>query len=264
MCQEMMRAEIWLQESLSSQGGIEELAVRMGYSTSQIRRRFRHCFGISPGVYRDRLRLEKAARLLIHTPEGISQIARLCGYCNHSAFSRAFHRRYGQTPRRYRQSMRLRLNRQRRGIPAFPFRVTELPARQAVLTRLYDPPGELEDLTGWRSHAQGAEVLPPQLGEAPPLAIFHDQPLESSLPRLDLGVQLPDEPLNLALPPTFRLMRLPAQRHACLRLEHSRELRSAMLFMTCRGITGEGETLSGDPPHLVQEDSELELRIPLL
>ncbi|EWG97859.1 helix-turn-helix transcriptional regulator [Halomonas sp. BC04] len=94
MFNEMMRAEIWLQDHLSSHEGIDDLANRLGYSTSQVRRKFKQRFGVSPSAYRDILRLEKAARLLALTPYRISTIAVRSGYHNHSAFSRAFQRRY--------------------------------------------------------------------------------------------------------------------------------------------------------------------------
>lgn len=264
MGQDMMRAEIWLQDTLDCQRGIEELARRMGYSASQVRRRFRRRFGLSPGAYRDRLRLEKAARLLLHTPRDIHHIATACGYRNHSAFSRAFQRRYGHPPRRYRQAKRLQLHRQRRGLPAFAFRIAQLPTRHAALTRLYHRGEGLADLQGWQAHAPDTDALPTQIDKAPPIAIYHDQLLASSLPRIDLGVQLHHADVNLALPPSFRLMRLPAQRHACLRLESTRQLGAAVLYMASRGISGEGEPLSGDSPHLIQADGALELRIPLL
>ena len=102
MFNEMMRAEIWLEETLASGESLEELAARLGYSSSQVRRRFRQCFGLSPSAYRESLRLEKAARLLTFTPRGVREIAGRCGYTNHSAFSRAFQRRYHQSPREFR------------------------------------------------------------------------------------------------------------------------------------------------------------------
>lgn len=264
MSTDMMRAEIWLQETLGTQRGIEELASRMGYSSSQIRRRFRSCFGLSPGAYRDRLRLEWAARLLIHTPTEIRHVATVCGYRNHSAFSRAFQRHYGQTPRHYRQSHRLHLNRQRHGLVPFGYKVRQLPARQAVLTRLYATSRALDDLRLWQRHVRDAGILPAPLASATAIAILHDQPLASDLPRLDLGVQIPgDSGGSLALPPTFRLQQLPAHPYACLRLEHRDQLRPALLYMACQGIAPGGRPLSGEPPQLLKRHNSLELRVPL-
>ncbi len=264
MCQDMMRAEVWLQETLSSQQGIEELARKMGYSSSQVRRRFRHYFGLSPGAYRDRLRLEKAARLLIHTSNDINQIAGACGYQNHSAFSRAFQRYYGQPPRRYRQTLRVSLKRRLDDVEDFPYRILERPPTKAVLTRLYRPSRVQNDLRDWLRHTEGAESLPARLGEATPVAIIHDRPLEGSLPRLDLGVELPTNHASPALPPTFRLLHLPSQRYASLRLTDVGQLDAAVLSLACRGVSGEGEPLNGEPPLLRQVDDELELQVPLL
>ncbi|MBB3142056.1 helix-turn-helix transcriptional regulator [Halomonas organivorans] len=263
MCQDMMRAEIWLQETLDSQQGIEELATRMGYSSSQIRRRFRKRFGVSPGTYRDQLRLEKAARLLIHTPQNISHIAAVCGYRNHSAFSRAFQRYYGDTPRHYRQRLRLTLQRQCSDSTTFSYRIRELPRRQAVLTRLYHPQ-PLENLHGWQRHTWGAEDLPSALNQASPLAVFHDQPIAGALPRLDLGVAVDDTTSHLALPPTFRLQNLPARRLACITLDSTQQVDSAVLDLACRSLAGSGAPLNGEAPQLLQEHGVLELRIPLL
>lgn len=264
MCQDMMRAEIWLQDTMGSQQGIEELAGKMGYSSSQVRRRFRHYFGLSPGAYRDRLRLEKAARMLIHTPCNINQIAGLCGYQNHSAFSRAFQRHYGQPPRRYRQGLRVSLKRRLNDTEEFSYQVRELPPRKTVLTRLYRPEGLHDNLRDWLRHTHGAEALPARLDSDTPVAILHDHPLEGALPRLDLGVQLRGDSASLALPPAFRVLHLPAQRYACLHLQHARQLDAAVLHMACRGVTGKSEPLSGEPPLLLQADDDLELHIPLL
>ncbi|WLI73698.1 helix-turn-helix domain-containing protein [Halomonas alkalicola] len=137
MFNEMMRAEIWLQETLASGESLEELAARLGYSSSQVRRRFRQCFGLSPSAYRESLRLEKAARLLTFTPRGVREIAGRCGYTNHSAFSRAFQRRYRQTPREFRLNRHRALRASRP--PALTLEPTlhTLPPRTAVVTRCY-------------------------------------------------------------------------------------------------------------------------------
>ncbi|MGQ7249446.1 helix-turn-helix transcriptional regulator [Halomonas sp. V046] len=265
MFNEMMRAEIWLQETLDSQLSIEDLATRMGYSSSQVRRRFRQSFGISPSAYRDMLRLEKAARLLIHTPHGVHDIARRCGYRNHSAFTRAFQRRYRVAPREYRQNQRLELYRQRHNLPHFSVKMADLPLRRAAVTRLYQPPEIIENLDNWQRNADGAYDLPARLTNAAPIAILHDHPLASEAPRIDLGVHVDEEHAHrLALPLPFRLVMMPAQRHACIALEDSSHLTSAMLFMACRGLSEHGVYLSGEAPQLVKSKYGLELRLPLL
>jgi transcriptional regulator GlxA family with amidase domain len=53
--------------------------------------------------YSAELRLELARRLLAETDHQIQLIGERVGYVNAGDFSRAFSRRYGQSPRQYRQ-----------------------------------------------------------------------------------------------------------------------------------------------------------------
>lgn len=63
----MSRAEIWLQDTLDQSLSIEDLANHLGYSASQIRRQFRHCFNTSPSSLSD-LRLMDELRRGFFTP----------------------------------------------------------------------------------------------------------------------------------------------------------------------------------------------------
>ncbi|MFY0990159.1 helix-turn-helix transcriptional regulator [Halomonas sp. C05BenzN] len=266
MFNEMMRAEIWLQETLASDLGIEDLARRLGYSSSQVRRRFRQHFGMSPGAYRDRLRLEKAARLLVHTPHGVSRIAEMCGYRNHSAFSRAFHRRYTRSPREYRRRQRWCMRKNEwAAATGFPVELRDMPPRDAIVTRRYASSRTLDDPSEWKHPLEDGEPLPPRLSEAIPIALLHDQPLDSELPRLDLGVQVAHgEAADLALPLPFRLVELPARRHACVPLEQISQLPAAVHFVLGRTLPEQGEHLNGEPPLLLDTPAGLELQLPLL
>lgn len=87
----MTRAEIWLQDTLDKSLGIEDFANPIGYSFSQVRRRFRQCFHFSPSAKRGAWNVRSYylhLRLF-----NIAQIAIRCGYHSHSSFSRAFQRR---------------------------------------------------------------------------------------------------------------------------------------------------------------------------
>lgn len=266
MFNEMMRAEIWLQETLESQLGIEDLAQRLGYSSSQVRRRFRQSFGMSPGAYRDMLRLEKAARLLVHTPHGVRMIAEQCGYRNHSAFSRAFQRRYQRSPRDFRRAERLQL---RKAGPvagqAFPVELRRTPTREAVVTRLYAPSTTIDAPTEWQQHLDSTDMLPNRLGEATPIAILHDQPLVSDMPRTDLGVQVAHgATTDMALPLPFRMIELPARRCACITFSHMEQLPGAMRFLVGHSLPQRGEHLNGEAARLLHTPAGLELQLPLL
>ncbi len=265
MFNEMMRAEIWLQDTIDDQVGIEVLADKLGYSSSQIRRRFRQCFGMSPGAYRDTLRLEHAARLLVHTPQGIHDIARQAGYHNHSAFSRAFQRRYRCTPRAYRRIEQARQHELRSRLSQ-PFSVSlaRTGAQDAVLTRLYQPSRTLHSAAPW-PQVSGLDMLPERLSQATPIALLHDQPLAGALPRVDIGVTVtPGEVADLALPAAFRRLALPAQRCACVGLDDMTQLPMAVRYLVAKSLPAKGEYISGAPPRLLKRSDRLELQLPLM
>lgn len=271
MFNEMMRAEIWLQEHLTSQQGIDDLANRLGYSTSQVRRRFKQCFGLSPSAYRDILRLEKAARLLALTPYRIHTIAIRSGYHNHSAFSRAFQRRYNQTPRKYRQVERLKLRsplycQGHSGAPP-DFDIRSLPTRQALVTRLYHKidAGSLASLHKWAQLAKGAETLPERLRQGPTVAVLHSTPLPCELDRIDIGPLIDEQnDAGLAIPASFRILELPEQRHACLTVNTPEEVPAAVQYLVREGLAKKRCYASGEPAQVRLLEQGVEVQLPIL
>ncbi|MCG6657017.1 helix-turn-helix transcriptional regulator [Halomonas campisalis] len=265
MSNEMVQAEIWLQETLESQHSIDELATRLGYSTSQVRRRFRQRFGLSPGAYRDMLRLEMAARLLTLTPYSIAEIARQCGYHNHSAFSRAFHRHHGQTPRHYRQAQRQALRHQCHGGDPPAFEIRQQHTRRALVTRLYRASRRLHDLTHWARHANAATPLPSRLKHSPAVAIVHNLPLPGAVERIDIGPLVTEQTApHIAIPSSFRLLELPARQHACLVLEDVEEIPRAVRTLIALGLPLHGRYASGEPAQLLSHPQGVEVQLPLL
>ncbi|MFQ3787574.1 helix-turn-helix transcriptional regulator [Halomonas sp. A29] len=270
MLNEMMRAEIWLQDHLDSQQGIEDLASRLGYSASQVRRRFKQCFGLSPSAYRDALRLEKAARLLAFTPYSIQNIATQCGYQNHSAFSRAFQRYHNQTPRQYRQALRVQLhhNPYCQGYGGSPpeFEICKAPSRQALVTRLYrkERSHPLETLRQWTHHAKGVESLPDRLRQGRTIALMHNIPLPSDVERIDVGPLVNgNEAPGIAIPASFRLLKLPAQQHACVRLEAMEEIPAVVEYLVCEGLPKHRLHASGDAVQVEWNDKNILIRLPV-
>ncbi|WP_066901312.1 cupin domain-containing protein [Mycolicibacterium houstonense] len=81
---------------------VAELADLARHSRSTFAERFTRLFGQSPAAYVTERRLDRAADLLRSTTTSVSKIGQSVGYTSDSAFSRAFQRRYGAPPLRWR------------------------------------------------------------------------------------------------------------------------------------------------------------------
>jgi AraC-like DNA-binding protein len=82
---------------------VKRLAQKSNLSRSAFAERFTRRAGQPPATYIAELRLASAADLLLDTDEPISAIASGVGYDSEAAFSRAFSRRYGVPPSRWRR-----------------------------------------------------------------------------------------------------------------------------------------------------------------
>lgn len=83
---------------------LDELAHEAGISVHHFGRKFRERTGMGPSAYLATLRIDRARMLLTTTDLPISEIAIHCGYPRASAFSTAFLRHVGTTPRDYRSN----------------------------------------------------------------------------------------------------------------------------------------------------------------
>jgi len=90
-------------ERLNEGIGVEGLAAFAGMSTATLNRRFRQHMRISPGEFLAQLRVSRACRRLRETPLNVTEIALECGYESPAAFSRAFRRQMGMSPKSYRE-----------------------------------------------------------------------------------------------------------------------------------------------------------------
>ncbi len=82
---------------------VSELAAAANYSVNQFGRVFQQLFQMKPVEYLKRLRLEKSVEFLRGSELSLCDIALRCGFYDQSAFSKAFRRRYGVSPLRYRR-----------------------------------------------------------------------------------------------------------------------------------------------------------------
>jgi len=79
------------------------LAQAAGLAPSRLARLMKRFFGLTPSQYIAKTRLAVASALLRQTNDPVAQIALACGFYDHSAFTRAFHKVAGVSPSQFRE-----------------------------------------------------------------------------------------------------------------------------------------------------------------
>ena len=92
---------------LSRQHTAREFAARFSVSESSVKNYFRGVYGQSISQYTTHRRMQQAAELLSATALPVIEIASRVGYENQSKFSAAFRKKFGISPREYRQRHKL-------------------------------------------------------------------------------------------------------------------------------------------------------------
>jgi transcriptional regulator GlxA family with amidase domain len=93
----------WVRGHLSADTSVPALAARVRLSPRQFARRFVAAFGCTPGEYVETLRLNVAREHLGSAKRSIEGIATSVGFTSADVFARRFKRRFGISPRSYRQ-----------------------------------------------------------------------------------------------------------------------------------------------------------------
>lgn len=86
---------------------LEKLCEEFHFSKNHIIGLFKQAFGLSPIVYTNRLRLEKAEHRMEVTSDSLEDIALQCGFSSYSHFYRLFLRKNSLSPEKWRQQKRL-------------------------------------------------------------------------------------------------------------------------------------------------------------
>lgn len=95
----------WYMDNMGDAPTMEAVASAVNVSPSHLRRHFhtvKHC---SPNAFFQKLRMEKATKLLNRTTDTLDQIARQCGFRNSSDFCRAFQKFFQTTPNTWRKGI---------------------------------------------------------------------------------------------------------------------------------------------------------------
>lgn len=133
---------------------LEELASVACFSTFHFHRIFVAVTGESVIFFTNRLRLEKAARLLKFSKQTVADIAMDCGFSSPSTFSRAFKKYFETTPSSYRSGGKIENSKICKELfpvndylvpmseeemkTRFPVEIRELPQRRVAYIRVLD------------------------------------------------------------------------------------------------------------------------------
>jgi len=97
------RARLRIRETVDGQLTIQQLAAEMGQSYSNFRKLFKEYTGISPSLYQQDLRLQRAKELLTTTNMSIKEIAYALNFDSPDYFSAKFKAKTGRKPSEMRE-----------------------------------------------------------------------------------------------------------------------------------------------------------------
>ncbi len=95
----------YIEENLSVQLTLEEIARAVHLAPSTMTRLFRKETGMSVGEYLDNLIMQGAEEKLRFSEMSVGEISEHYGFCDQFYFSRRFKEKYGASPREYRRSV---------------------------------------------------------------------------------------------------------------------------------------------------------------
>lgn len=99
------KARLIIREELQSRITIQEIAERLGMGYSNFRKLFKEFTGVSPALYQQDLRLQRAKELLSTTNISIKEIAYQLNFDSPDYFSSKFKMKTGCKPSEYRERM---------------------------------------------------------------------------------------------------------------------------------------------------------------
>ena len=141
--QRILNVLLYIQNHLYEQLSLEELASVACFSPYHFHRIFRGMVGETLAGYIRRLRLERAAQLLVQTDRSITDLAFEAGYETVESFTRAFKSRFGIVPSAYKKTNRVdvitRLPDFKQGEVRMDVQIKEIPSRKVVFVRHVGP-----------------------------------------------------------------------------------------------------------------------------
>ncbi len=105
----ILQAQLWLQDHLSEDINIQQLATDFGMSERNFSRRFKQASGQSPSHFLQEIRVNNAQDLLQYSNLNIGEIADRVGFSDISYFAKIFKKNSSVSPREYRTMVRSKL-----------------------------------------------------------------------------------------------------------------------------------------------------------
>ncbi|NNF00977.1 MAG: AraC family transcriptional regulator [Pyrinomonadaceae bacterium] len=152
------RVTDYMRSHLDRSSSLDELAGVAYLSSFHFHRIFTAITGETVNAFTNRLRLEKAARLLKYSKNSLTEIALNCGFSSSSTFSRSFKKYFGLAPSEYRKTGVIENSKickdfhpvEEYVIPMsdeeletrFPVEIRRFPERRVVFIRVIDAYGE--------------------------------------------------------------------------------------------------------------------------
>ncbi len=99
----ILKVQDWIESHYAEGVTIEQMARGVGLTERTLKRRFQNATGIAPNQYAQRVRIDKAKKLLLATSLSVKEVAYGVGYENVSFFVRLFKRNTGHTPIQWRK-----------------------------------------------------------------------------------------------------------------------------------------------------------------
>jgi len=223
----------YIEENLDKLITLEDIASRAHYSPYHFHRLFSEFCGETPGNFINRIRLEKAAWLLVHCEDlTITDVLFKLGYSSPQAFSRAFRQFYNVPPREYRVTYKTKATYEKN--PHF-FDSLEITIKRQPSVKVacidsmkgYDSDlisSNWERLLNW-AHSEGIDSKALKMG------ISYDDP-EFSKPHKNRHKVCIEIPETLEPPPDMGSMRISDTPIACLSLKgYPKDVKDGFMFM---------------------------------
>ena len=100
------RALEFIEEHFSDPITVEEIVTHSHVSRRHFFRLFEQAVSVTPMEYLKKLRLQKAASMLLTTTDSITQVAFACGFNDSNYFSSLYHKEFGVSPSQFKKDGR--------------------------------------------------------------------------------------------------------------------------------------------------------------